>query len=681
MLVRGNRSPSEQSIASPLVPDQPDRVGAFVAWLAAAGLVLLGAAAQVWLSQTRSALVLIPLGGALAFWPLLRKWLGKLSGRTIIIPPVALALTFSLGAASVVAQVAERDIPYDTYWPAFGLWLAALALPVVATFSPSRSVPEAWAALKKWVSESRASLAVLFCVFVVAAVVRLVNLSSIPYPFSGDEAAHAVGGAHVLDGSLKNMFISWFQGQPTLYYFSLAGMEKVFGATIFGARVYGALLGVLSVGVLYVFLRQAFDGLIAAVGSVYLAFYHFHVHYSRQDLNNVGSALMGAVVVLFIWRAVQHGRTRDFLLSGLAAGVALYIEAGCRVLLLVIAVVILVAILQNRPFLARNYMNLGVLLAGFLVAAAPIGWFWLHEQNAFMDRLTEVGIFQSGWFNEQREAGRSALDILWSQTTHAFGGFGYYHDPSPHYQPPISLVDRLSVLPLVVGAAVALRRFWEPRYAPLLALFVGVVASGGILTIGPPTSQRIVGATVPVAAFVAIGLVTTARFAFRRWRPLVVPAVLLALATLVAYNVHFYFFRYAQGDYFSSAETRLMQTASQYLNTLPEGTVVYWYGGPRLFPGAINEYLAPRQLAVDVRAGDGQLTPDIDPGGRPVAFVLLPHREADMAAVLAACPGGVRKDLGDPAKATNFTIYVPSVTTKCEPIIAQTASGARPITN
>lgn len=678
---RESRSPLEQPIASSPAAEQTDRLGSFLTWLAAASLVLLGAAAEVWLSQTRSAMVLVPLGGALALWPFLAKWLGRMTGRTLRTRPVALALVLSLAATSVVAQIAERDIPYDTYWPAFGLWLAALALPVMATFSPSWSVTEAWTTLKMWVSESRIDLAVLFCVLVVAAVVRFVNLSSIPYPFSGDEAAHAVGGTRVLEGSLKNMFISELQGQPTFYYFSLAGMEKVFGATIFGARVYGALLGVLSVGVLYIFLRQAFDGLIAAVGAAYLAFYHFHVHYSRQDLNNVGTALMGAVVVLFVWRAVRYGHTRDFLVAGVAVGIGLYVEAGSRILMPVIAVVVLVAILQDRSFLARNFMNLGVLLAGFLVAAGPIGLFWLRDQSAFMDRLNTVGIFQSGWFDDQREAGRSALDILWSQTTHAFGGFGYYKDPSPHYQPPISLLDRLSVAPFLLGAAVCLRRFWESRYAPLLALFVGVVASGGVLTIGPPTSQRIVGATVPAAAFVAIGLVTAGRFVFRRWRPLVAPAVLVVLAALAAYNVHFYFFRYAQGDYFSSANTRLMQIASLYLKTLPEGTVVYWYGGPRLFPGATNEYFAPKQLAVDVRAGDGLLTPSLDPGGAPVAFVLLPHREADMAAVLAACPGGITKELGDPAKETAVTIYVPSTSARCEPVVAGTADGAQPAAN
>lgn len=459
--------------------EQVDRRSTRFTWLIALSLAVLGAVAGLWLSQPWTSVVLILLGIGLALWPRLSHRLAELSGRSLELPPLVLALVFSVSASSVVAGVANRREPYDTYWPAFGLWCVALALPVVATFSPSWSVPEAWGTLKRWVSQSRVGLTVIFGLLVVAAVVRLVNLSSIPYPFSGDEAAHAVGGRLVIEGGLKNMFISGFQGQPTLYYFSLAGMEEVFGATIFGARVYGALLGVLCVGVVYVFLRQAFDGLIAAVGAAYLAFYHFHVHYSRQDLNNVGSALMGAVVVLFIWRAVQHGRTRDFLLSGLAAGIGLYVEAGCRILMPVIAVVVLVAILRDWSFLARNSMNLGVLLAGFLVAAAPIGLFWLDDRNAFMDRLNNVGIFQSGWFDEQREAGRSALDILWSQTAHAFGGFGYYRDPSPHYQPPISLVDRLSLAPFLLGAVISLRRLWEARYAPLLALFVGVVASGG----------------------------------------------------------------------------------------------------------------------------------------------------------------------------------------------------------
>lgn len=181
-----------------------------------------------------------------------------------------------------------------------------------------------------------------------------------------------------------------------------------------------------------------------------------------------------------------------------------------------------------------------------------------------------------------------------------------------------------------------------------------------------------------MAAFVAIGLVAVMRFVFAGRRELAIPAALVVLAALVAYNVHFYFFRYAHGDYFSSANTRLMQTASLYLKTLPEGTVVYWYGGNRLYPGPMNEFIAPKQLAVDVNPEDGRLSPQIDATGHPVAFVFLPHRAADMEAVLAACPGGVTTKLGDAAKDTNFVVYVPDPSASCAPIVASTSTGVGP---
>lgn len=657
---------------------QVDRLRTGLTWLIALSLVVLGAAAGLWMSQPWTSVVLILLGIGLALWPLLSDRLAKLSGRNLELPPLVLVLIFSVSASSVVAGVANRREPYGTYWPAFGLWCAALALPLVVAGGMRWPVRFSWDDLRRWSGRFRIDLALLLLLVAFAAVVRFVNLVSLPYPFATDEAAHAVWGGAVRDGELKNMFISWFQGQTTMYYFMLGGLEKIFGATVFGVRVYGALFGVLCVPVLYIFLRQAFDRLIAVVGATYLAFYHFHVQYSRLDLSNIGPVLVGGLVVLFTWRALRYGRTLDFVLAGLTAGLGLYVDVGARIMPLVVAAVVFLAALQDRSFLRKNAVNLGVLIAVFVVAGLPIGLFWLRDHNAFLDRLNNVGIFQSGWFDQQLDAGRSPVGVIWDQTVHAFGGFGRYNDRSGFYQAPISLVDSFSLVPFLLGVLVALRRFWEARYAALLALFVGTVTSGGVLTIGPPTSQRILAATIPVAAFVAIGLVAVMRSVFAGRRQLAVPAALVVLAALVAYNVHFYFFRYAAGDYFSSANDRVMYVASEYLNKLPEGTVVYWYGGHRLYPGPMNEFMAPKQLAVDVNPEDGRLSPEIDATGHPVAFVFLPHRAADMDAVLAACPGGVMVRLGDAKKDTDFAVYVPDASASCAPIVASTSTGLGP---
>ena len=657
---------------------QVDRRRIGFTWLIALSLVVLGAVAGLWLSQPWTSVVLILLGIGLALWPRLSDRLARLSGRSLELPPLVLALVFSVSASSVVAGIANRSEPYDTYWPAFGLWCVALALPLVVAGGVRWPVRFNWADLLGWSSKLRIDLALLLLLVTFAAVVRFANLVSLPYPFATDEAGHALWGQAVRDGEMKNMFISWFQGQTTMYYFMLGGLEKIFGATVFGVRVYGAVFGVLCVAVLYVFLRQAFDRLIAVVGATYLAFYHFHVQFSRVDLSNIGPVLMGALVVLFTWRAVRYGATRDFMLAGLTAGLGLYVDVGARVLPLIILAVFFLAALQDRSFLRKNAVNLGVLLTVFVAAGLPIGVFWLRDRAAFMDRLSNVGIFQSGWFDQQTDAGRNPVGVIWDQTVHAFGGFGRYHDRSGFYLAPISLVDRYSLVPFLLGVLVALWRFWEARYAALLALFVGTVASGGVLTIGPPTSQRILAATVPVAVFVAIGLVALMRFVFSGRPQLAAPVAAVVLAALVAYNIHFYFFRYAAGDYFSSANDRVMYVASEYLNKLPEGTVVYWYGGHRLYPGPMNAFIAPKQLAVDVNPEDGRLSPEIDATGHPVAFVFLPHRFADMQAVLTACPGGVMTNLGDAAKDTNFAVYVLDPSASCAPIVASTSTGRGP---
>ena len=140
---------------------------------------------------------------------------------------------------------------------------------------------------------------------------------------------------------------------------------------------------------------------------------------------------------------------------------------------------------------------------------------------------------------------------MWDQVKHSLGAFGYYKDTSPQYAAPISFVDKFSLIPFLVGFAVSVFRVRDLRYFALLLTFALTVLTGNILTILPPTSSRMLGTVPVIAAWVGIGLASLSGWlTFGRARAALVLAA-VGLAVLLAYNVHFYFFRYRAGEYYS----------------------------------------------------------------------------------------------------------------------------------
>lgn len=575
-------------------------------------------------------------------------------------PVVGLAVALSITAA----QMSDRF--RETYRLPFALWLVALVLVLAAAVAPALFPRSGWLPrLAEWFGRHRWETAAVAFLFAAALALRLSNLTSIPWPLSGDEAAHALWAKGLFWDHFSNVFESGLQGQPNSFYLGLAASLKVLGFKIMGARFLAAIFGAVTVPVFYLFLRQAFDRQIALIGAAYLAAYHFHVHFSRMGLNNIGEPLLLSLLMLLAWRAVTHGRAADFLLAGAVAGLSLYVSAGARIAALLLAAFLGFVILTKRGFLRDNLSNLGLVVGGYAAAALPLGLYWLGHQDQFMDRLNAVGIFQSDWFRFQVEdLGRSETSVLWEQVRRSFGAFGYYSDVSPFYTAPISFVERVSLVPFVVGVAYALFHVRQERFALLLLLFVGSVASGGVLTIQPPYASRLLPTIPAVAAFVAVGLVFICRTLLRPRPELANYAMAVGVAVMVSFNIHFYFFQYTGGGYRQDLPAMVAQRLAPYVRELPKDLTMYFYGAPVVitdFPSF--PFLLQDVTMIDVPP-EGQPAGPVNSTG-PAIFVFLPHRESELVGVQQLCPGGETRVFTEEGR-TIFTSYE-AVDIPCQP--------------
>jgi hypothetical protein len=575
-------------------------------------------------------------------------------------------LIFALAASLIVAGYVNQERRLESYWPSFALWLGGLAVMAGAAYAPQTRSLRANAGA--WLRTNAVEAAVVAALLAVAVVVRVIKLSSLPWPYSGDEAAHLMEALRV--GEIGNMFQSSLQGHPTAYYMAFDGVLSIFGDSPFGARMFGVLLGVATVAAVYALLRTLFDQRVAFLGAAYLVGYHVALHFSRFSMNNSGDALVAAVVLLFLWRAVSYGRRADYIATGALAGLGLYLNVGCR-LEVPLVLGVWLFLLPTRKSLPPHLGGAAYMAAAFFAAAGPLAYFWYEHPDEFMNRIREVGILQSGWLGEESaRTGRSEISLLLDQVRLAFGAFGFYRDHIPHYNGPMPLIEYPTTAFFLLGAAVSVSKWREPRYLIIVALFVAVVVSGGVLTVDTPTAQRLLGTIPATAAFVAIGVAAVADVVRRSFSARAALATATGIvAFLVAFNLVYYFVRYAGGDYFSDGNTRIATRAGEYARRLPEGTDVVWLGAPNIYVGHPTLRYLTRGLPIYDLLDTGETEPDLVVDG-PVAFLALANREEDFETIRRVCPGGFTETVREPETgATLFRVYRTMSTRECEALL------------
>jgi len=476
----------------------------------------------------------------------------------------------------------------------------------------------------------------------VALTLRVVKLDAAPFLVHGDEEAMGSEALQVVAGNIKNMFAIGWERVPSMVFFVDASAFKVFGTGVAAIRIVSAFAGAAAVVVTYFLLREMFGRGQALVGALFMAGYHFHLHFSRVGLVNIWDSLAAASAMYFAYRASRDQRTFDFAALGVVCGLALYEYSTTRVVpLVVIAYLMYVSIFQ-RGFLRSNLGNISLAVATFGLAAMPLGTFFLTQPETFTGRLDSVGLFQSGWFDQQVELGRSPVSILWDQALHAFGGFVYYPVSSNVnlYDTSHPLIPGLAAVPFMAGFVYSVLYIAKKEHALLLIAVVVPTVLGGILTVEPTSWQRYLATIPAVSSLVAVGLWQLADRLLAWRRSAVLPAALLAVIFLAAQNIDLYF-QAAVNDLSFGPVVRWETT--RYVDPLPKHTRVYWFGGPAFWADFVPLSLHDRTL-IEVFDSAPQSLPAVERPS-PSVYLFMPHREDELPPLRAKCPGGTTRTL------------------------------------
>lgn len=560
-------------------------------------------------------------------------------------------VAFAIGAW--VAWVLYQQSPgEDATTPALP-WVLAWVLLLVIWMPLPRPTH-----VRAWVRSHPGELAIVVALIVLAGVIRLWGLADYPYTLSGDEGSIGIEIRRVLNGEIQNPFTLGWGPLPTLSYFVQSIPARFLGLTPWTLRLVNVLFGILAIPMLYLLARLLFNRPTALAAAMLLAGYHVHHHYSRATINVIfDTAFYPATLSALVYGLRYRATAWPFVLAGVLAGLAQYSNVGARLL-----PILIVAFLSYLWLFARSWLNgkqdyLLLMLVAFLVVAGPMGVYALQHPDDYNARMNQIGIVQSGWLeNQERSRNVGALPILAEQFQYVLFGFVVYHDQTASYGGD-ALANPVMAMLLFLGIGLGLWRWQRPVYALLQLWFWGALIGGGVLTLSPPTSNRLVMLT-PVVALLSglalaeiLRLVMTATGEQHRQTGILVLVSIFALPIAFA-DVNFYFREYLPRYYFGGTHAYIATRLGYEIGAESYPPHLYFGGTPYMWSGfSTLGFLAPYTETTDL-VDPLKSVDDVNhlvKPGEDMLFVFLPHRKDEVTVVQARFPSGVYQEVLFPA--------------------------------
>ncbi len=547
---------------------------------------------------------------------------------------------------------------------ALALWITGGGLALAAAWW-SRPLP-----VPRLLQADRRLLAAGLLLFAGALTLRLVDLTTHPFVLSGTEAQFGVIARQILSGLERHPFGTTVHANPTLPFYGLAALLRLFGQTTLALRLASPLAGALTVLVVFYFGRRLWSPEAGLAAAILLAGNHTHLHFSRLGLTNIWDPLLALLAIgcwLIAWRERRRGW---WLAAGLAWGLSLYFFTAGHLLPLILLPLIGLRLVADRSGRRTNWRGLILAAALALVIALPLARHYLAFPDIFWERSNQYGIYPTNWLvDEAARSGRSPNALLVSQVWQSATAFLGTADNSLYYNSGRGLLGAATGVLFLGGLIVALRHGRRPENQALLLWILVAVIFAGSLLLQPPASHRLLIALPAAALLGGIGLAAGMQFLRAKLLPpgdqdrLTRGAHLILIGALalllVSPETAFYFGEYRTETRFADPNTEAANQIGHRLQGLPQETVVYLYAAPRFFADFPNiAYLAP-QFRPQVNLFDVEaagLPETLEPHGRLI-FIALPERAEALDLIEQALPGGQR--LAEPGRYANplFEIY------------------------
>ena len=362
----------------------------------------------------------------------------------------------------------------------------------------------------KWLNVNRrAEWGLLVAILLVASLLRLWRLNSVPPGLTHDEANNVHDAAAVLDG-VRPIYFPVAQGKEPLYLYSAAAAMSFLGRTPLALRLTSVIWGLSLIVFTYAWVRSAFDPVVALITAGGLAVGFWPLTTARMGLRAIALPGLLAASVTLLWMGLDLSSTTGrekvgeqhrwilFILSGLALGLCLYTYLAALLVPAVVVAFWLYLLFFHRQRWRQRWWGPLLALVVAVIVAAPL-FFYLQEHPSAGIRLGQLD-------QPLRTALAGNLVPLFDRSWQAFKLFSFQGDTFiPYNLPGKPLFGPVLSILFYCGLLLAFVRGGQPAYAlGLIWFFVGVFPA--VATGAEAANLRVIAAQPVVYLFPALSL-------------------------------------------------------------------------------------------------------------------------------------------------------------------------------
>lgn len=387
------------------------------------------------------------------------------------------------------------------WWVGIGLTLVGLVpMPTLKAW-----LSRLWQSFRK----DDAEWLVVFSLSVLAMVVRVAWLETSPYIQAEDEAAFAIEAIDLVGFSrwIDNPFRFGVWHHPLIYQMLQVGSIQALGQTIFAARLPSAVLGALTVPSVYLMGRRMFNWRVGLVAAIWMVTFPVHVHFSRISINQVGDPLFATLAFAFLTQAMRTADEMEYALAGISIGLSQYFYSASRIVPLLMVVYVLLYAVANRQWIwRRGDLVLVAVLMAFVVAFPVYYSVYQDKERPLNPRLQQVAIFETG--DVEAALAENRWEAYWKyQFQHSYGAYVQRVDQSGFYGRYHGLAGWYGAAFFLLGIALSLRRYYDPRWLILVIWVILTGLLGGVLLVDPPHFPRFVSVMPAMSILIGLGVV------------------------------------------------------------------------------------------------------------------------------------------------------------------------------
>jgi 4-amino-4-deoxy-L-arabinose transferase-like glycosyltransferase len=514
-------------------------------------------------------------------------------------------------------------------------WASAILLAIALLFDKKQTEP---------IQVNWRTVSIFLGLFLVALLIRLVRLDSLPVSLNGDEGSSGLNALEFINGERNNIFIPGWLSFPGLHPFIQSIFIRILGRTVVGVRMSSAIIGALTAPVLYLVSRKMFNEKIALFSAIFLCGFAIHNHMSRIGLNNIWDAFWLLIIVCEMWNGIKNGDTKGYIFAGLAIGFSQYFYTTSRIFILLTLAIVLVFVLtqwkntrlQLKKIAAMYYLG-GIVMSPLYVfyAKAP------QEFLAPFDRASGV----KNYLNPMALLGKywNAIRALVFTPMQE-----YFVRSTPLVRMPSVVFFFLGIVFLILFLV---RKKFKDERTFLIFGWIIAILFGAAFSVNVYAAQRYTALLPAIALIVGIGIYESVNsvgylFKFKAKPALIIGLILACLCAIM--DIQFYF-RWKPSVNTRNENGSIAYDLARYfaVNEDPQREVIF-FGYPVMGYGSIPclPYLVPddqtHPISMTGHWGEAEETPTSY--GDHLTFVFMDARQDDYQDIKRRFPGGYSID-------------------------------------